>query len=303
MFFNWGLNFNRCMPHYHNCYCGNYVYAQVYQFGLMSRMMSMFMPQQPVFVQPQTYNFPSVQYNNNSSFDFSVFNSCLNNLYAENSQILNNRPNWFEIFNNTYNNYSNMVSDKTSNSEVSSSNNSVETSKTSTPASAKTLGKPFLDKVKQVAKNINCDYKDLLALMNSESSLNPQAGKGTSYVGLIQFGDSAVQDLRTKGGYSNLTKEKISNMSAIEQLDLVEKTIQISKKYAKISEDKRLTAGDLYALIFAPSRAGREVLYSKGEAGYNSVNAKMDYNKDGKITKSEMAQRINKKRVNESVFA
>lgn len=299
MFYNWGLNFNRCMPHYHNCYCGNNVYAQVYQFGIMSRMLSMFMPQQPVFVQPQTYNFPSVQYNNNSSFDFSVFNSCLNNLYRENSQILNNRPNWFEIFNNTYNNYSNLVPSKVS----ETTENDTASCKTSTPASAKTLGKPFLDKLKQVAKNINCDYKDLLALMNSESGLNPQAGKGSSYVGLIQFGKDTIQDLRTKGGYPDLTKEKILNMSAIEQLDLVEKTIKISKKYAKFSDDKKLSAGDLYALIFAPSRAGNEVLYSRGEAGYNSVNSKMDYNKDGKITKSEMAQRINKKRVNESVFA
>lgn len=301
MFYNWGLNFNRCMPHYHNCYCGNNVYAQVYQFGIMSRMMSMFMPQRPVVVQPQTYDYPSVQYNNGSSFDFSVFDSCLNNLYRENSQILNNRPNWFEIFNNTYNNYSNLVSGKVSAEKTTE--NEAASYKTSTPASAKTLGKPFLDKVKQVAKNINCDYKDLLALMNSESSLNPQAGKGSSYVGLIQFGDSAVQELRTKGGYPNLTKEKILNMSAIEQLDLVEKLIKICKKYAKFSDDKRLSAGDLYALIFAPGRAGNEVLYSRGEAGYNSVNSNIDYNKDGKITKSEMAQRINKKRVNESAFA
>lgn len=68
---------------------------------------------------------------------------------------------------------------------------------------------------------MNCDYQDLLALMNSESGLNPKATCG-SYVGLIQFGDAAITELRTKCGCKGLTKEKILNMSRIEQLDLVE---------------------------------------------------------------------------------
>ena len=300
MFYNWGLNFNRCMPHYHNCYCGNNVYAQVYQFGIMSRMLSMFMPQQPVFVQPQTYNFPSVQYNNNSSFDFSVFNSCLNNLYRENSQILNNRPNWFEIFNNTYNNYSNLASGKVS----ETTENDTASCKTSTPASAKTLGKPFLDKLKQVAKNINCDYKDLLAVMNSESGLDPKCKNGNVAVGLIQFTKIAIDDVNRKHGL-NLTKEKILNMSALEQLDLAEKVLKLSKGYAGFSADYKLSAAELYAITFLPGRANREVLCSKSEKGnsYYAQNSGLDINGDNKITKSELTQRVNSKRVNESAFA
>ncbi len=163
------------------------------------------------------------------------------------------------------------------------------------------LDKHFLRKVKKVAKKLNCDYKDLLALINSESGFDPKAKCG-SYVGLIQFGDAAVEELRTKCGCKGLTKEQIPNMSRLEQLELAEKLLMYIKKW-KFSPDARLSAGDLYAMIMAPGRANREVLYSKGESGYNSVNAKMDYNKDGKITKSEMSRRIREKSVNESIFA
>ena len=163
------------------------------------------------------------------------------------------------------------------------------------------LDKHFLRKVKKVAKKLNCDYKDLLALINSESGFDPKAKCG-SYVGLIQFGDAAVEELRTKCGYKNLTKEQIPNMSRLQQLELTEKLLMYIKKW-KFSPNAKLSAGDLYAMILAPGRSNREVLYSKGESGYNSTNAKMDYNKDGKITKSEMSRRIREKSVNESIFA
>ena len=159
----------------------------------------------------------------------------------------------------------------------------------------------FLKKTKKIAKKLNCDYQDLLALMNSESGLNPKATCG-SYVGLIQFGDAAITELRTKCGCKGLTKEKILNMSRIEQLDLVEKLLMYNKKW-KFAPNAKLSAGDLYAMILAPGRADREVLYSRGESGYNKTNAKMDYNNDGKITKSEMSRRIREKSVNESIFA
>ena len=163
------------------------------------------------------------------------------------------------------------------------------------------LDKHFLKKTKKIAKKLNCDYQDLLALMNSESGLNPKATCG-SYVGLIQFGDAAITELRTKCGCKGLTKEKILNMSRIEQLDLVEKLLMYNKKW-KFAPNAKLSAGDLYAMILAPGRADREVLYSRGESGYNKTNAKMDYNNDGKITKSEMSRRIREKSVNESIFA
>lgn len=267
----------------------------------------------PFTVNPFSFNTFALNFNSFNPFSLTGYNNPVFN-YGNQFGMLNNygfgfNQNTFSSFQMTYPSFNfdyNSVTNSSGLQETSSPETETATSskvKQQTPANAQKLGKPFLDKVKQVAKNVNCDYRDLLALMNSESSLNPKAGKGTSYVGLVQFGSAAIEELNTKGGYKNLTKEKILNMSAIEQLDLVEKLIKICKKYAKFSDNEKLSAGDLYALIFAPGRAGREVLYSQGESGYNSVNAKMDYNKDGKITKSELAQRLDKKRVNESVFA
>lgn len=210
-------------------------------------------------------------------------------------------------------NFGNLFSFPSINStnSTSSTSNTSKTQKTSTTTVSDTdntpindtgkLDKHFLRKVKKVAKKLNCDYKDLLALINSESGFNPKAKCG-SYVGLIQFGDDAVTTLVTKCGCKGLTKDKILNMSRIQQLDLVEKLLMHTKNW-KFSPDARLSAGDLYAMVFAPARADREVMYSKGEKGYNSVNAKMDYNNDGKITKTEMGRRIREKSVNESIFA
>lgn len=272
-----------------------------------------YMPNFYNFMAPPMFFNPFMRVCNNNFYSnmmmFSLFSNMMNNMMRPQF----NMPMFPNVY--TQNPYYNIFSDNTpitkriSFSEIQPVK---ENKKTEKPKKTKNtekivdtgkLDKNFLKRVKVVAKNLNCDYKDLLALINSESSFNPQAGKGTNYVGLVQFGNSAIQELRTKGGYPDLTKEKILNMSAIEQLDLVEKLIKINKKYGKFSDNAKLSAGDLYALIFAPGRAGRDVLYSKGEAGYNSVNSKMDYNKDGKITKSELAQRLDKKRINESIFA
>ena len=105
------------------------------------------------------------------------------------------------------------------------------------------------------------------------------------------------------------TRQKIVKMSAIEQLDLVEKLYLELRRQKNIPANKKLDAGTLYALIFLPARANREILCEKGEInpktgkllGYYEQNP-MDDNGDGKLTKSELVIRINKKRVDESLF-
>ncbi len=158
----------------------------------------------------------------------------------------------------------------------------------------------FLSGVKKVASHINCDYRDLLAVMNAESGLKANAKNGTMAVGLIQFTNSSIQELNKVYGL-NLTKEKILNMSATEQLEYVEKYIEMAKK-RRFSSNEKLDAGDLYSLIFLPGRANRNILTQKGESFYN-FNKGLDTNKDGLITKAELAQRVRRFSVNESVFA
>lgn len=167
----------------------------------------------------------------------------------------------------------------------------------------KHLNRAFLEKVKQVAKNINCDYEDLLAVMNSESGLNPaiphrnSKGEKTA-VGLIQFTkNGAIAELNKSYGM-DLTIEKIEKMSAIEQLDLVEKYYKIAtKKFG----GKKLTAADLYAVTYVPAFATRDILTRKGD-GYYEGNEGLDENKDGFITKEDLNIRLAKKRVNLDTF-
>ena len=155
----------------------------------------------------------------------------------------------------------------------------------------------FINKTKQVAQNLNCDWKDLMALMQAESGINPQAWNGDFAVGLIQFTDYSIADLHRVYGL-NLTKEKIAQMSGVEQLDLVEKYLKLAKSY-KFPENARLSAGDLYAINFLPNRADREVLATREEKYYHSNP--IDEDGDGVISKKDLEIRLDKKRL--EVFA
>ena len=85
--------------------------------------------------------------------------------------------------------------------------------------------------------------------------------------------------------------EALKNMSAVEQMNYVEKLIKNMKKSAGYSDSATLDAGTLYALIFLPAYANKEVLASKGDKYYAS-NKGLDTNKDGKITKADLANRL-----------
>lgn len=267
----------------------------MFQFGMMNSLFGM----------PQMFSFPS--FSTPMFSPFSMSNSMMpmgGNIFSMATPAmamsamnpmagLSTMFNGINLLNQYTSNFGSLLTKKAEKADADTDNSPIkDTGK---------LDKHFLKKTKKIAKKLNCDYQDLLALMNSESGLNPKATCG-SYVGLIQFGDAAITELRTKCGCKGLTKEKILNMSRIEQLDLVEKLLMYNKKW-KFASNAKLSAGDLYAMILAPGRADREVLYSRGESGYNKTNAKMDYNNDGKITKSEMSRRIREKSVNESIFA
>ena len=164
-----------------------------------------------------------------------------------------------------------------------------------TPACSSVKSKAFLDKVKEIARRLNCNYKDLLGVMNSESSLNPQAvNKSSGATGLIQFMPSTAKALGT-------STEALKKMSAVAQLDYVEKYLQQAKRNAGFGQMQPISGGQLYALIFLPARAKNEVLTTQNEK-YYKPNKGLDNNKDGKITKSELDTRIKKLYVNENCF-
>lgn len=169
------------------------------------------------------------------------------------------------------------------------------------------LGPEFLARVKQVAKSINCDYKDLLAVMNSESGLNPaiQNTAGYQAYGLIQFTPSTAAELGT-------TVDKLVKMSAVKQLDYVEKFYLNARKTRGFG-NKKFTAADLYAITFLPARANRNLLCVEGERwesgrkkgqlkNWYEANKVFDKNRDGKIEKWELQQQMDTCRVNENIF-
>ncbi len=148
------------------------------------------------------------------------------------------------------------------------------------------LTQAFFNKVVQVAKRVNCNPNDLLCMMSSESGLNPSArNKSSNATGLIQFMPSTAKGLGT-------SCSALSSMSAEQQMVYVEKCIMNSKKMAGLGNQK-IGPGTLYALIFLPARAGKDILTTRGEKYYNS-NKGLDLDNDGKITKADLAKRIKK---------
>ena len=146
------------------------------------------------------------------------------------------------------------------------------------------LGDGFCAKLEEVAKNINCDPKDLLGMMQSESGINPQAqNPNGGATGLIQFMPSTAEGLGT-------STSALMNMSAIEQLDYVEKYFLVNSG----NSGQRLTGGDLYALCFLPGYFNNEVLCSStgSTAVYYNENSLLDANGDGNITKTELGERV-----------
>lgn len=150
----------------------------------------------------------------------------------------------------------------------------------------------FYNKVVEISKRIGCNPDDLMTIMYSESCLNPQAkSKYANSGGLIGFMDKYTSSLGT-------SLSALLQMSPEEQLVYVEKFLVDAKKRAKIGSSERIGKGTLYALIFAPARAKGEVMYTKSKDGdcYSSNSAALDYNRDGVITKSELAHRMDLKR-------
>lgn len=166
----------------------------------------------------------------------------------------------------------------------------------------KALDMTFVNRVKEIASKVKCDYRDLLGVMNSESGLNPTArNKDSGAIGLIQFTDIAIKDLNNVYGL-NLTKEKIAKMSAMEQLDLVEKYLLRSKSF-KFNASKQLDSADLYAIVYRPAFAGKEVIANRNDGNTYSQNKGLDLNKDGVISRQDLAQVVQNKRINVNLVA
>lgn len=153
----------------------------------------------------------------------------------------------------------------------------------------KHLTPEFYNRVIDIAEKIKCKPEDLLAVMNSESGLNPSSiSRWTGATGLIQFMPETARSLGT-------SVEELATMSPLEQLDYVEKFLVRARK-AHIKGDKELSAGDLYGLVFMPAKSGQEVLAVKGTKAYKQ-NKGLDYDGDGIISRKDLEAHVRQKHV------
>jgi len=124
----------------------------------------------------------------------------------------------------------------------------------------------FLAKVDEVAGRLQIEPKYLMAIMKKESGLDPsiqnkkalQLGKPAA-VGLIQFMPKTAAQLGT-------SSEKLRKMSAVDQMDYVEK---FYKPYVKPGMD----AGDLYLITFLPWGAGKKASTVLGQRGGSELGS------------------------------
>lgn len=143
----------------------------------------------------------------------------------------------------------------------------------------------FRARVYHMADRLQCDASALMACMAFEtgrtfspSIRNPSSGA----TGLIQFMPSTAVDLNT-------TVDALAAMSAVEQLDYVERYLN---RYA----GRFRTLSDIYMAILWPAAIGKPEdtpIFSEGSAAYRG-NRGLDVDKDGNVTKAEASSYVSR---------
>ena len=139
--------------------------------------------------------------------------------------------------------------------------------------------KAFKSKVISISEKLNVSPDDLMAVMAFESTLDPNIQNSSGFVGLIQFGEMAAQEVGT-------TREELLNMTAVEQMDYVYKFLS-----EKLKNIENPTLSDLYMAVLAPARVGlpgNATVYSAAEhPNQYNANKPLDLNDDEVISIDE----------------
>jgi hypothetical protein len=143
----------------------------------------------------------------------------------------------------------------------------------------------FKVKLIEIARNIDVDPNYLISAMAFETgeTFSPSAKNTNGATGLIQFLPDTAVELGT-------TTADLAAMTAVDQMDYVEKYFDPYKNMLKTIED-------VYMAILWPAAIGKTnswVLFSKPSTQYNR-NSGLDTDKDGHVTKAEAAAMIKAK--------
>lgn len=126
--------------------------------------------------------------------------------------------------------------------------------------------KEFLGKAQGLAGKYGMPLEEFLAFMWFESgkTMSPAKTNSLGYTGLSQIGKAACEQM-SKTYKTNITTDMLRKMSRVEQLDWVEKYLDMSMKMAGVTAP--MTIGTLYMLVALPAYAKKgdnEVLYPVG---------------------------------------
>lgn len=145
----------------------------------------------------------------------------------------------------------------------------------------------FRDKTLVVVSNLNWQKpqaSDLMSCMAWETgqtfSPSVRNGAGSGAVGLIQFMPGTAADMGT-------STEELSQMTAVDQLDYVE-------KYFRPYASRIHTLDDMYMAILMPKYISADdsaVVFENGHIAYRQ-NRGFDANHDGQITKAEVCAKV-----------
>ena len=93
---------------------------------------------------------------------------------------------------------------------------------------------------------------------------------------------------------SYVIKQTDSTVSEMTESPILQPFFYIAPPLCHFPANHRLTAGELYAINFAPANAKKNSVAKRGDGLYEG-NEGLDINKDGKITKNELGQRVKNK--------
>jgi hypothetical protein len=158
----------------------------------------------------------------------------------------------------------------------------------------------FVALVNAFAQEWGLNANGLLALMASESGIDPSKFNSSGCVGLIQFCPGGGL------GGTGKTAQELSRMTRSEQWPYV------VNYWVKSGLEKGMTAGDIYGLTHVPNWYKRAVegkaigsvermnavVATSADGGAYSDNARLDFNNDGKITVQDYDDEV--KRVGKS---
>lgn len=146
------------------------------------------------------------------------------------------------------------------------------------------VSKEFRAKLREIGERQGLDPNWYMAVMAFETgrTFNPaepnRAGSGA--IGLIQFMPATARGLGT-------SSQALANMTAVQQLDYVEKYFQ-----PYVGRIRNL--GDMYMAVLWPAGIGRAddwVMWTEGSIEYTQ-NAGLDTNHNGTITRGEATSRV-----------